>query len=309
MLQKGKNRLKSKAFAKLLTKHVVKSLVNGNADSPLKKGYWRSFNCAETLYQNGKNLTSRYCNARWCVVCNRIRTAKLINGYHETLSNLEQPFFVTLTVPNVDSDYLDITLEQLKNRFRYIQQQYRRKFKGTHFPPLMGIRKVECTYNIERNDYHPHLHLIVNNYHQALFITSYWLQVFKEAVPYAQDLREANEGSILELFKYFTKIAVKGLDGQFTIASQPLDTIFQAFYKKRVFQPFGIKKDVDEDIENDLEAQEYEELADKMDIWHYQEHVYDWVNSDLELLTNYEPQEKMLKILENINSTLHTEIN
>ena len=75
--------------------------------SPLQKSYNNTiFGCSALLYQTGKTITTHYCNNRWCVVCNRIRTAKMINGYKKPLSELKEKYFVTLTIPNVDKDIL-----------------------------------------------------------------------------------------------------------------------------------------------------------------------------------------------------------
>ena len=71
--QKAKNHFFSKRLAQSLTKLP---------ESPLNKAYRRTlFDCGALLVQEGQKLTSRYCNGRWCNTCNRIRTAKLTEGY------------------------------------------------------------------------------------------------------------------------------------------------------------------------------------------------------------------------------------
>ena len=71
--------LVKRAKAKFLTNGLSFPLIDLN--SPLKKSYWLTWHCTSVLLQEGQKITSRYCNNRWCIVCNRIRTAKLINGY------------------------------------------------------------------------------------------------------------------------------------------------------------------------------------------------------------------------------------
>ena len=70
---------KRRAVAKFNTNALVFEMVK--LDSPLTKSYWNSFHCSNIILQDGKTLTAKYCNNRWCTVCNRIRTGKLIKGY------------------------------------------------------------------------------------------------------------------------------------------------------------------------------------------------------------------------------------
>ena len=96
-----KSVLLRRARAKFLSKALAKQLLKANPDSKLFKSYRATLSCSSVLQQNGKKLTTLYCKNRWCAVCNRIRTAKLIGGYSEQLEEFKEPYFVTLTKKTV----------------------------------------------------------------------------------------------------------------------------------------------------------------------------------------------------------------
>jgi hypothetical protein len=97
----------------------------------------------------------------------------------------------------------------------------------------------------------------------------------------------------MELFKYTTKIVSK-TDKGFQVYVKPLDSIFQAMYKLRTFQPFGNVRMVSEDIE-DIQSDTY-------DIPYYESVVWMWEGSDWysmltgEPLTGYEPSKRMIEL-------------
>ena len=65
----------------------------------------------------------------------------------------------------------------------------------------------------------------------------------------AQDLKEANIGSLKELFKYTTKL-VFGKKGEKKLyPAEVLDTIFQALSTRRTFQTYGNLEQAIEEIE------------------------------------------------------------
>lgn len=282
----AKSVLLKRARSKYLSNNI--SLKLADLDTDLKKSYYNSFHCASLLQQKDNKLIGKYCNNRWCLVCNRIRTAKLINGYRKPLSELPDPYFVTLTVPNVPDHELRTTIKNLIHTFRKIKDTFRKRQT-----PIRGIRKIECTYNAQRNDYHPHLHLVVEGEDVGKGIISEWINHYPTAKRISQDIRPANENSILELFKYFTKLMAK--DKQFH--TQALDVIFQAMRGLRVFQPMGIKK-VKEDID-ELLAETYEDLEDLETYWIWNEN--DWYDKDTgEALTEYTPSENLEKLKNSI---------
>lgn len=288
LAQITKDKLFKRAKAKYVTIGITKKLYL--LDSPLRNSYKNTFFCSNVLKQSGKTLTSTYCNNRWCIVCNRIRTAKLIAGYQNVLSGIPDKQFLTLTVPNVSADVLEQTMKQMIRNFVLIVKRLRKqKVK------VVLLRKLECTYNPIRNDFHPHFHCIVSMQSTAQLLLDEWLKTYKDATRAAQNIREADDASVKELFKYFCKIVTKG-----KVYETALDVIFQSMYRQRVFQPVGIKKDVPEDID-DLISEIYSDLQQAETFWTWIEN--DWICVDTgELLTNYKPSETVNKLLVKSNT-------
>jgi len=105
------------------------------------------------------------------------------------------------------------------------------------------LRKLECTYNAEREDYHPHFHIAVDGRLQANAMLRRWLDLHPEASPQAQDVRPCDTGALKELFKYFTKIITKrpGISSHAVPSALALDVIFSAMRGRRVYQPMGFR--------------------------------------------------------------------
>jgi hypothetical protein len=274
--EKVVNPFKKRAVAKYKTVEIILPLIDLQSD--LKKSYWSTFHCCNVLLQDGNKITGKYCNNRWCIVCNRIRTAKLINGYLPVIrAEIPDPFFVTLTIPNVSGIDLRGSIEEMTKTIIRINATFRfcKDFR------LKGIRKIECVPG-KHNDFHPHLHLLVSGELAGHELIKAWLNSYPDANKRGQDIRPADQNSLIELFKYSTKLTAGSKN-----EPEALDVIFKALYKKRTFQPIGLKKvSISEDIEA-LQSQEIEELKSAIDVWIWEQEVKDWLNSSGELLTAY----------------------
>lgn len=242
-------------------KYSQDPLIYAMADlkSPFAKKYNDTKFCAGVLIKKGDTLTSRYCGHRWCKICNRNRTGKLINHYGPVLDQMPDKIFVTLTIPNVDGSVLRQSIKQMIKTVKLIQDNRRKQKK----PLIRGIRKLECTYNVERNDYHPHFHFLIENQIIANELIVEWLQYYPDASIKGQDERSAYD--YLELFKYFTKLtsnAGKTYVNGTKVKDEwhypdALDIIFRSIEKLRIIQPMGgiriISDDVDELVSEQLD--------------------------------------------------------
>ncbi len=243
--------LKKRARSKWYTTAITSRLLYQN--SALHKYYQSAYYCSHILKQEGKKITARYCNTRICHICNRIRTAKLMNGYVSQLQKLEPLQFVTLTVPNCNVTELSQTIDSLLKSFSNIIRVLRERRKI----PVNGIRKLEVTYNHRENTYHPHIHTLVDAQVGDL-IVSEWLKRYDKASFKAQDIRNADKNALNEIFKYSTKIVTKGKN-KLEVFIPALDNIMIALRGRRCFQPFGIIKKIEEDIDG-IESVEYDEI-------------------------------------------------
>ena len=284
-----------RAKVKFTQQKLLRALVK--LGSPLAKKYDATLCCSSVLEQNGNKLRSRFCNNRWCNICNRIRTAKLIKGYGAAIDSMIDPRFVTLTVPNVPATELRAEIRRMISEFRKIQE-LRRKHKK---PLIRGIRKLEVTYNPDLQNFHPHFHFIVEGEAAADELIEAWLDRNTTADKRGQDQREAKNP--IELFKYFAKLTSKSKSDTIIIKAgkmvrieysypEALDLVFQAIEGTRIIQPIGGIKYIKEDIE-DLETVVVEDLEPEEALWIYQDR--DWVNVYTgELLTGYEPSRRDL---------------
>ncbi len=205
--------LQNRARSKYLTDAIVQGLMGLGEWDRIALSYASTARCADELVQDGVRVQGKYCRQRWCLVCNRIRTAKLLQTYLPEMLTWADKYFVTLTVPNVQGHELHSVIGDMLAAMRPIA----RAIRHTDGLELRAVRKLETTYSIRRGDYHPHL-----------------------------DVRrcEGRKGAV-ELFKYFTKLIVRGLDGERT-APHPakLHTIFMAVRGRRTFQPMGFVSQV-----------------------------------------------------------------
>lgn len=290
------NPLKKRARAKHYGVAVATQLTL--LSSPLEKSYRNSIYCASVLEQDGAKFTGRYCKARWCPVCNRIRTAKLIHGYAAPLAALEDSHFVTLTIPNVPAADLRAAIDYMLVTVKRFQEAYKKRFQRRQQNwQLKGLRKLECTHNAREDTFHPHFHFIVEGEAAARALVADWLQALPDASYKAQKAQKAYEGANHELFKYFTKLVTKQPDGRRVTDTRALDIIFQAMQGRRVFQPIGIRM-VSEDIE-ELQAVETDAQPAGNALWQW--FGTDWANVETgECLTGYIPSRAMEQLVSDI---------
>lgn len=286
MSQSKTSTLEKRAKSKYLSFRLACWLLLGNASSPLKKSYRDSLYCCHLLLAERGKITGHYCKHRWCLTCNRIRMAVLILGYGPQLRQLGDLWFVTLTARTVRRSELPERLFDMGKVWSAILNRNRNDCQRGRGRVLIGLRKLEC--NPRPNDYyHPHFHILVQGERAARWLVSQWLQRWGDlADPKAQDVRRANDDSLLEVFKYQVKLPAKTDSGEFITTPDQLDWIYTNLRGKRTFQPFGGLTAVPEELDDDLVAQGLPEGMQGV-FWHWEEN--DWISEYGELLTGWEP--------------------
>ena len=214
------------------------------------------------------------------------------------------PYFVTLSRPNCTWDQLSDEIKYLNDKFGLIRGWFRTKKNRGLEISLDGIKKFETTYSIDRNDFHPHIHLLVDGRINAYTLLGQWFRLVDGAGGYGNDIRKADEGSIKELFKYMTKfwkVESKGNDEKFIVfPPEVLDHIMKAMKGKQVFKSFGKIKKVD-DVVPDDETLDVDGVKDGVYSWEWDKDSHDWINDDGELFTGYQPnirEQKIYKAIE-----------
>ncbi len=287
--QTTRENLQKRARAKHLT--VPLAIRLAELRSPLEKSYRNAAYCAGTLRQKDGKLQGRYCGTRWCLVCSRVRTARAITRYQPVLAQWEDPMFVTLTVRNVAGDLLTGLVGEMLHKFAAV----RRAITRTDKLSFEAVRKIECTHNYHQDTYHPHFHMVVNGRAAAEALRTRWVATWGDrAELVAQDVRPCTPGSLLELFKYATKLATNAGGGEKRYMSpEALDVIFQSLRGRRIWQPVGFVAPATTDEEAEIGTTGTTEAPDATangTEWEWLQDQHDWVDTTTgELLTEYTP--------------------
>lgn len=235
--------------------------VDFEQEQKIIKSYRNMFYCnSEMILQPDGTLKTRYCKNRLCLICNANKTASLIDKYECVFNEWEQDMYmVTLTISNVTNDILKDSIMYMNKTFNKIKDVFKKKYQKNDIEKFEGIKKLECTSNRE-NDFHPHFHILVRGEQNALKLKDLWIDYInkgkhqiidsktgevKKIIKFfagesGQDVRKADNNSIKELFKYFTKIISKTATDR-AVYIDRIDTIFRSIRGCRIFQSFGFK--------------------------------------------------------------------
>lgn len=283
-IKDSKRILLAKARSKYLSSALARQLVKIE-NSPLHKAYTMTFGCCSDIEVKDNEFKSLfYCRNRWCMNCQRIKMSTIISKYKPQLDALDDLHFVTLTAPTVTAENLPQRISDFARSWRKISDQARKYRQG-----FAGVRKAECKakYTAGQWKYHYHFHIIIQGRANAEYLIHQWLRLNTDASPMAQDMRAVTnlESGVLEIFKYFTKLTTSDDAGnEHATPAKQLDIIFRALHRKRVYQPFGGLRQVDEEA-MEIEKQEIIATPD----------IYEWYGQDWysvhygHALSGYEP--------------------
>lgn len=274
------NRARSNTIKNVLTFRLI------DLHSENERAYWRMYRCTQLIYQDGYEMTTRYCNNRFCIVCGRIRTAKAMNAYMAELKAMEELRFVTLTIKAVRVEDFQDAVRGMQSTFRRILDKQRKR--GA---PMRGIRKLEANYNEKAGTYNPHFHILMEGEAEAQTLLAEWLERYPQNSKDAQSIENADEATVIELFKYFTKI-FKEEDGRFKIHPRAMDDLYTNLKGRRTFQPFGgVRAQTETDKTEEVIEQFREELENEIQaVWLWSDEQTDWIDFNTgQCLTGYTP--------------------
>ena len=247
------------------------------------KMYHRALTCSHVLKQEGNKITSIYCKQRCCNICNSIRSATLINTYGESVNQMQEPYFVTLTGRNKKEDWnnLRARIMEMNEIIRKIANNGRNL---KHKILLTGLRKIEVTYSIKDDWFHPHYHFIIDGEIEAKWLVQQWLIYNPSAEAGGQKCEQATQGALNELFKY----AVKETDAEEKkkgkkkkekkIPIPALHHIYKTLRNIRTFQTMGnfSALEIEEEEMPELVAKECNEIEPDNTFWKWQDN--NWWN-------------------------------
>lgn len=270
--KRSKKALYSRAYYKYRT--IVQSAQLADLKSPLEQSYRNSIYCANVIRQENGKLITKYCKNRWCQVCGRILTAKMINGYQKPLESIEDKAFLTLTIKNIPKSHLAEAMKLMQKTWSQALRSSRNNRKRECEEQPIGIRTIEITHNKGTDEFHPHYH-IVGDRKSLVEIQEFWIENYPMVDRAAQHLAEFKDNTVKELFKYITKVT-KDADGVL-MESEPkvMDVIYQALRGKKKASPYGNIKPVDEEFE-DLEAT-LDADSEETRVWVYYTPIRTWV--------------------------------
>jgi Replication protein len=301
--------LKGRAKRKMITQNLTLNLIDiaeRKGEDETVKSFWNTYYCQSRIYSSGNRLYGKYCKNRFCTLCCSIRKAFVINKYLPAIKLWEDPYFITLTMKAVPAKLLKQRLKNTLLAFRIIINRYRKKNQRGKGIKLMGIKSLECNFNLKRKTYNPHLHLIVANKKMADVFIGEWLKLWTAEWAYkgAQDARkvEDTERALIEIVKYGSKIFTEpDANKKSKEKNSPLlyvsalSNILKAMKGVRVFERFGfnISAQGGSSPGKTTVLNEYKE-------WEFDLKQADWINTDSgKVLSGYLAPDKLKGLLDN----------
>lgn len=258
LTRQGFNRpaMVKRARRKFLSQNLAYQLVAASRDDvfdSMESQYWTTVRCGDTVHFDGIETKSKYCNKRWCTVCNSIRTAQMIDKYQPVLEQWNDKHFVTLTIKSVTAKKLKFQIEEMLADLRRIRDTAKKRHqRGKLENKPMAICKLECNYNPSSNTFNPHFHIVTSTLEFAELLRNEWQERHPADIvnSQAQDIRKAGADSVSEMFKYFTKL-ISNTNGKREIYADAMNVIFRAVKGRRVFFHYGFKQNKKQDIDTD----------------------------------------------------------
>lgn len=212
--------------------------------------------------------------------------------------------FLTLTAPNVKAENLNEEIKKYNKSFKKLSE--RKEFKKIS---RGYVRKLEITYNEERNDYHPHFHVIVvvnksyfksRDYLSKKKFLKLWQECMNDDSISQVDVRRIDmndKKSVLEIAKYGAK------DSEYMHSQDVFDTFYKALKGKQIITYSGLFKELLKAYKDGL-LDEYKEL----DLTEYVYKIcYSWnykyknyIQMEMEKLSSKEREKINKKLIEEI---------
>lgn len=169
--------------------------------------------------EKNKLIASNPCKNRFCPICawrKACKDALKISTMMEAIKVEEKKvfLFLTLTTPNIKDEFVKSEIDRFNKAFKKLfdRTKVKKSIKGY-------IRKLEMTYNKERNDYNPHFHVLLcvdKSYFKKkeLYIKqNEWLSMWRESTDlieitqvHIQKVELIREGNaVAEVAKYSAK--------------------------------------------------------------------------------------------------------
>ena len=283
-------KLRNQLLQTLIGKHV-----SDKSFERIKECNTFLFMVADKTMEKTKLHRSNNCDNRFCPICawkksrkNALKISVLMQYLREEEN--KEFVFLTLTAPNVKAEELDDEIKHYNKSFQRLMQ--RKEVKSA----VKGyVRKLEVTYNKERDDYHPHFHVIlaVNKSYftdtKAYISRNRWLELWQQSTKNnlitQVDIRKVKQTDskkeVSEIAKYSAK------DSDYLEDEKVFDTFYKSLSGKRLIVYSGLFKDASKKYEN-KELEKYKELDPTEYIYQifYQWNRQDYIQFEKKIMTD-----------------------
>ena len=211
------------------------------------------FHADENL-ERRKLVLANSCNNRFCPICAWRKAAKYslkhLIMFKKLIEMQKYEFiFVTLTSPNVTAERLEEEIRDYAKAFKRFSE-----LKAFDNMNVGYIRKLELTYNKDRNDYNPHYHLIVcikKSYFKSrdYIKQSDWLTMWQQAkrdenITNVWVEKVKSDNAYLEISKYVAK------DFEYLAHEEIFDVFYKAIKGKQLITYNKIFKELAKQYDN-----------------------------------------------------------
>ena len=294
-----KKKRKNGVLAFFMEKLVSESVVTENTLELIRE--WNTFMMmvADETLENKKQHKGNSCKNRFCPICAWKKARKDALALSVMMAYLKQEekkefIFLTLTAPNVPAEELNDEIKHYNHSFKKLMErkEVRSIVKGY-------ARKLEITYNEERDDYHPHFHVLIAVNKSYFTDKDYyisrdrwlelWKQVTKNPLITQVDVRKVRNGrdeKVYEIAKYSAK------DSDYLINQDVFEVFYNALKGKRLIVFSGLFKEAMTKFKNG-ELDDYKEKDTTKYVYAI---MYNWGNKkylemEKRLLTDDEMKE------------------
>lgn len=245
-----KKKRKNGVLAFFMEKLVSESVVTENTLELIRECNTFMMMVADETLENKKQYKGNSCKNRFCPICAWKKARKDALALSVMMAYLKQEekkdfIFLTLTAPNVPAEELNDEIKHYNHSFKKLMErkEVRSIVKGY-------ARKLEITYNEERDDYHPHFHVLIAVNKSYFTDKDYyisrdrwlelWKQVTKNPLITQVDVRKVRNGrdeKVYEIAKYSAK------DSDYLINQDVFEVFYNALKGKRLIVFSGLFKE------------------------------------------------------------------
>ena len=196
-----------------------------------------------------------FCKNRFCPFCSWLKAKRTAFELLELIKVVEYTeklafIFITLTVPNVPRESLREEIENFNKSFKRLFQTEEFKAFNKGF-----IRKLEITYNEERNDYHPHFHLVVavnksyfksRDYMSKRRLLELWQRATRNPAITQVDIKPCRMDTVKQIMELATYSAKQG---DLYSSKEVFDGFYEGLFRKKLLVYNGIFKEYKKKID------------------------------------------------------------